>query len=193
MAGWILKSVILKNTPMRTKIVAGNWKMNLNRDESLQLILDISTAIQQHDLKGNRVMVFPPFVTIGYVMDSGNRDHRIEVGAQNMHQEESGAYTGEVAAKMLSNMGVNSVILGHSERREYFNETDSLLKQKVDTARSNGLEVVFVLAKNWTSAMQEIILMWWNANWGRPFFTCLGMLLKLSFWPMSLSGLSAQG
>ena len=50
-------------------------------------------------------------------MDSGNRDHRIEVGAQNMHQEESGAYTGEVAAKMLSNMGVNSVILGHSERR----------------------------------------------------------------------------
>ncbi|HPF12130.1 MAG TPA: triose-phosphate isomerase [Flavobacteriaceae bacterium] len=128
---------------MRTKIVAGNWKMNLNRDESLQLILDISTAIQQHDLKGNRVMVFPPFVTIGYVMDSGNRDHRIEVGAQNMHQEESGAYTGEVAAKMLSNMGVNSVILGHSERREYFNETDSLLKQKVDTARSNGLEVVF--------------------------------------------------
>ncbi|MEZ4859250.1 MAG: triose-phosphate isomerase [Flavobacteriaceae bacterium] len=128
---------------MRTKIVAGNWKMNLHRDESLQLITDISTEIQYHDLNGNRVIVFPPFINVGYVMDSGNRNYQIEVGAQNLHQAESGAFTGEVSAQMLTNIGVNTVILGHSERREYFSETDSLLKQKVDTALKNGLEVVF--------------------------------------------------
>ena len=128
---------------MRTKIVAGNWKMNLNRDQSLQLVTDISTEIQNHDLEGNRVMVFPPFINVGYVLDYGNRNHQIEVGAQNLHQTENGAYTGEVAASMLTNIGVNTVILGHSERREYFYETDELLKEKVDTALKNELEVVF--------------------------------------------------
>jgi len=128
---------------MRTKIVAGNWKMNLNRDESLQLVTDISSEINNHDLNGNRVLVFPPFINVGYVMDSGNRNYQIEVGAQNLHQAENGAYTGEVSASMLTNIGVNTVILGHSERREYFHETDDLLKQKVDTALKNKLEVVF--------------------------------------------------
>lgn len=128
---------------MRTKIVAGNWKMNLNRDQSLQLITEISSEIQNHNLNGNRVMVFPPFINVGYVLDSGNRNHQIEVGAQNLHQAESGAFTGEVSAQMLTNIGVNTVILGHSERREYFYETDEWLKEKVDTALKNGLEVVF--------------------------------------------------
>ncbi|MEZ4778355.1 MAG: triose-phosphate isomerase [Flavobacteriaceae bacterium] len=128
---------------MRTKIVAGNWKMNLNRDQSLQLVTDISAEIQNHDLNGNRVMVFPPFINVGYVMDSGNRNYQIEVGAQNLHQAESGAYTGEISASMLTNIGINAVILGHSERREYFHETDELLKEKVDTALKNELEVVF--------------------------------------------------
>ncbi|MCB0457158.1 MAG: triose-phosphate isomerase [Flavobacteriaceae bacterium] len=128
---------------MRTKIVAGNWKMNLNRDQSLQLVTDISAEIQNYNLNGKRVMVFPPFINVGYVMDSGNRNYQIEVGAQNLHQAESGAYTGEISASMLTNIGVNTVILGHSERREYFHETDELLKEKVDTALKNGLEVVF--------------------------------------------------
>jgi triosephosphate isomerase (TIM) len=128
---------------MRTKIVAGNWKMNLNRNESVQLVNDISTELQNLDLQGNRVMVFPPFVNISAAQQAVNRDARLEVGAQNMHQSQSGAYTGEVSAQMLVSNDVNTVILGHSERREYFHETDALLKEKVDAAIANGLEVVF--------------------------------------------------
>ena len=88
-------------------------------------------------------MVFPPFLSIQGAQDASGRDGRVEVGAQNMHQAESGAYTGEVSAKMLLNVHVTTVILGHSERREYFHETDELLQQKVDAALKNGLEVVF--------------------------------------------------
>lgn len=128
---------------MRTKIIAGNWKMNINRDEAIQLVNDISAEIQNHDINGNRVMVFPPFLSIQGAQVAPGRDSRVEVGAQNMHQAESGAYTGEVSAKMLLNVHVTTVILGHSERREYFHETDELLQQKVDAALKNGLEVVF--------------------------------------------------
>lgn len=117
--------------------------MNLNRDASVQLVQEVSNALSSHDLNGNRVMVFPPFVNILSTLDSPNRDHRIEVGAQNMHQANSGAYTGEIAGPMLVGIGVNTVILGHSERREYFGETNAILKEKVDTALTNKLEVVF--------------------------------------------------
>jgi triosephosphate isomerase len=128
---------------MRTKIVAGNWKMNLDRNESVQLVNDISTELQNFDLSGNRVMVFPPFVNISAAQQAGNRDSRLEVGAQNMHQAQSGAFTGEVSAEMLWSNEVTTVILGHSERREYFGETDALLKEKVDAAIAQGMEVVF--------------------------------------------------
>lgn len=128
---------------MRTKIVAGNWKMNLNRNESVQLVNDISTELQSLDLLGNRVMVFPPFVNISAAQQAGKRDSRLEVGAQNMHQAKSGAFTGEVSAEMLWSNEVTTVILGHSERREYFGESDALLKEKVDAAIAQGMEVVF--------------------------------------------------
>lgn len=128
---------------MRTKIVAGNWKMNLNRQESMDLVNAISAEIQNLNLEHNRVMVFPPYINIEAAQNSGNRDSRVEVGAQNMHQAEGGAFTGEISAKMLQGAGVKTVILGHSERREYFHESDALLKEKVDTALKNDLEAVF--------------------------------------------------
>ncbi len=128
---------------MRTQIVAGNWKMNLNRDASLQLIQEIGAEIESHNLPGARVMVFPPFVNIASAIEMENRNPKIEVGAQNMHQVNAGAYTGEISASMLLNIGVKTVILGHSERREYFGETDEILKEKVDQAIHNNLEVVF--------------------------------------------------
>lgn len=117
--------------------------MNLDRKESIQLVNAISAELENHDLQGNRVMVFPPFVNISAAQQAANRDRRVEVGAQNMHQAQSGAFTGEVSARMLLSHEVTTVILGHSERREYFYETDILLKEKVDTAIANGMEVVF--------------------------------------------------
>jgi triosephosphate isomerase len=128
---------------MRKKIVAGNWKMNLTVSDSIELVDDISAAIQNDDIYGRRIIVAPPFVNIAAAHDAPNRDHRLEVCAQNMHQEDHGAYTGEISAKMLLGADVSIVILGHSERREYFGETDALLKQKVDTALRNNMEVIF--------------------------------------------------
>ncbi len=128
---------------MRTKIVAGNWKMNLNREESIELVNAISAELKHLELGNNRVMVFPPSINIEAAQNSKSRDARVEVGAQNMHQANGGAFTGEISASMLIGANVKTVILGHSERREYFNETDSLLKEKVDQALENNLEVVF--------------------------------------------------
>ena len=117
--------------------------MNLTVAESTQLVDDISAAIQNDDIYGRRIIIAPPFVNIAAAQDAPNRDHRLELCAQNMHQENGGAYTGEISAKMLLGADVSIVILGHSERREYFAESDSLLKQKVDTALQNKMEVIF--------------------------------------------------
>lgn len=128
---------------MRAKIVAGNWKMNLNKTESLQLVSEITKGIQEISLNNKRVMVFPPFVNLPYVLDSENRNSNLEVGSQNIHQATNGAYTGEVAAGMLTNIGVKTTLIGHSERREYFRETPEILKTKVETALENNMEVLF--------------------------------------------------
>lgn len=125
---------------MRKKIVAGNWKMNLDRDESVSLIQEINNKLQHCSNINGDVMVAPPFINIAAVFDSSNT---IQVISQNMHQEEKGAFTGEVSAKMLLNIGISTTIIGHSERRAYFNETDEILKQKVNTALVNGMQTIF--------------------------------------------------
>ncbi len=128
---------------MRKKIVAGNWKMNLNKDESIQLVSEISKEIENVDFGNNRVIVAPVSVNLASVVANKGNDTRIEYASQNMHFAEKGAYTGEVAAAMLKGINVGITILGHSERREYFNEDDALLKQKVDAAMANDIEVIF--------------------------------------------------
>lgn len=128
---------------MRKNIVAGNWKMNLNREASVKLVTEISSEIQNFELNNTRVIVAPPFVNLIPVYDSGNKDSRIEVAAQNMHFAESGAYTGEVSAEMLNDIHIHTVILGHSERRDYFHEDDALLKLKIDKALEKNMEVIF--------------------------------------------------
>ncbi len=128
---------------MRKKIVAGNWKMNLNRTESIQLVTEISEKIKDLDFGDNRVIVAPVSVNLSSVVENNTNDNRIEYASQNMHFADSGAYTGEVAASMLKDINVGITLLGHSERREYFNEDDELLKQKVDQAMANDMEVVF--------------------------------------------------
>ncbi|UMB55363.1 triose-phosphate isomerase [Lutibacter sp. A64] len=127
---------------MRKQIVAGNWKMNKNVQESTQLASEIVAEVKDLNLDNTRVIVTPTFVNISEVVKVA-KGSAVEVAAQNMHQAKSGAFTGEISAEMLTSLGLKTVILGHSERREYFGETDAILAEKVDAALANGLEVIF--------------------------------------------------
>ena len=124
---------------MRKQIVAGNWKMNKTKSETTQLIEEL----KQQDLKSSvEVFVAPTFVNLSAAVKA-TKDSGIHVAAQNMHQSASGAFTGEISSSMLLDIGVQHVILGHSERRAYFGETDELLKEKVQAALQAGLHVIF--------------------------------------------------
>ena len=127
---------------MRKQIVAGNWKMNKNVSESVQLASAIVKGVSAVELDNTRVIVTPTFVNLSEVAKA-TEGSPVEVAAQNMHQAKSGAFTGEISAEMLTSLGLNTVILGHSERREYFGETDALLAEKVNAALENKLEVIF--------------------------------------------------
>jgi triosephosphate isomerase len=125
---------------MRNKIVAGNWKMHKNAEETEDLLNELIDKIPT-DTK-TRVIVAPTFVNLSSAVEHLEFTN-IEVAAQNMHQAESGAYTGEISADMLKSVGVNIVILGHSERRTHFHETDAIIAFKTDAALQNDMEVIF--------------------------------------------------
>lgn len=127
---------------MRNKIVAGNWKMNNDVKETKNLVKGIRKAIKKLPLKDTRIIVAPTFVNLITARKRAKKS-KVEVVAQNMHQAKSGAFTGEISAEMLKSIGVKTVILGHSERRSIFGETDELLVEKVNTAIENGLEIIF--------------------------------------------------
>ncbi|TBN13144.1 triose-phosphate isomerase [Hyunsoonleella pacifica] len=124
---------------MRKHIVAGNWKMNNDLAQTEALISDLK---QQTNSGNAEVMVAPTFTNLA-IATKALEGSGIEAIAQNMHFASNGAYTGEVSADMLKSVGINTVILGHSERREYFNETDASLAQKVDAALANGMRTIF--------------------------------------------------
>jgi triosephosphate isomerase len=125
---------------MRQKIVAGNWKMNKNAEETEDLLNDLIDQLPQ-DVDA-QIIVAPTFINLTSAVDHLEFTN-IAVAAQNMHQNENGAYTGEISADMLKSIGVNIVILGHSERRAYFHETDTILAQKVTTALKHDMTVIF--------------------------------------------------
>ena len=127
---------------MRQKIVAGNWKMNNDKDETKQLIKEIKKSIKKLSLKSTRVIVAPTFINLALAVKRAE-DTKIEVVAQNMHHAKNGAYTGEISADMLKSIGIKTVILGHSERRSYFGETDAILAEKVNAVLENNLETIF--------------------------------------------------
>jgi triosephosphate isomerase (TIM) len=128
---------------MRQKIVAGNWKMNKNLEEANILASEIMGMVAD-EVKGNVKAIFcvpfPYLLPIKNLL--GNNSH-ISVGAQNCSEHESGAYTGEVSAAMIKSLGIPYVILGHSERRQYFGEDGKLLAKKVDIALKHGLTPIF--------------------------------------------------
>ena len=125
---------------MRTKIVAGNWKMNKNCEETEDLLNELIEKLPLD--KEVQIVVAPTFVNLASAVDHLEFTN-ITVAAQNSHQAESGAYTGEISADMLKSVGVNTVILGHSERRAIFHETDAIIANKVDAALKHDMTVIF--------------------------------------------------
>ncbi len=124
---------------MRKKIVAGNWKMNLVASEANSLFDSISESLSEELIP--TIMVFPPSLYVSQLIQKGNS--KIEIGVQNFYPKDKGAYTGEISVVQVKDLGLTQVLIGHSERRAYFNETSSFLKEKVDAALSYNLGVVF--------------------------------------------------
>ncbi|MCI8383498.1 MAG: triose-phosphate isomerase [Clostridia bacterium] len=123
---------------MRKKVIAGNWKMNMLPNEAIRFIEELAPKVKDTE---NEVVLCVPYTDLFYALLTAQNTN-IKIGAQNMHYEESGAYTGEISAKMLKAIQVEYVIIGHSERRQYFNETDKTVNKKVKVAFENGLKPI---------------------------------------------------
>lgn len=115
---------------MRSFLIAGNWKMNMGPEETADFFTHLDDAVQKK-LSDVTAAVCPPFISLSSAFDARKAGSAVLVGAQNVHFEENGAYTGEISTSMLKEMGCSLVILGHSERREYFNEDDDIVNKKV--------------------------------------------------------------
>ena len=123
---------------MRKKVIAGNWKMNMLPGEAIEFITELTPLVK--DSK-NEVILCVPYTDLFYALLTAQGTN-IKIGAQNMHFEEKGAYTGEVSGKMFKSINVEYVIIGHSERRQYFNETDETVNKKIKAAFANGLKPI---------------------------------------------------
>ena len=123
---------------MRKKVIAGNWKMNMTPDEAIKFIEELTPLVKDTE---NEVILCVPYTDLFYSLLTAQNTN-IKIGAQNMHFEEKGAYTGEVSAKMLKSINVEYVIIGHSERRQYFGETDETVNKKLKAALNNDLKPI---------------------------------------------------
>lgn len=129
---------------MRRKVIAGNWKMNMLPDQTIRFIDELAPLVK--DTK-NEVILCVPYTDLFYALLTAQNTN-IKIGAQNMHWEENGAYTGEVSGKMLKSIGVEYVIIGHSERRAYFGETDETVNKKIKAAFANELKPIVCVGES---------------------------------------------
>ncbi len=127
---------------MREQIVAGNWKMNKSFQDAEELLSEISDLLSEREEKEAKVILCPPFVFLELAIDL-SYEGQFEVGAQNVSEYENGAYTGEVSSEMLRSMDISYCIVGHSERRKYFHETDEMVRNKVDRLIRNNISPIF--------------------------------------------------
>jgi len=137
---------------MRTKIVAGNWKMNKNSEETEDLLNELIDKLPND--KEVEIIVAPTFINLASAVDHLEFTN-IQVAAQNMNQFDSGAYTGEISADMLKSVGVNTVILGHSERRAIFHESDAIIADKVTNALKHEMRVIFCFGEELKDRQSE--------------------------------------
>ena len=129
---------------MRKKVIAGNWKMNKLPNEAISFFEELTPLVNNTK---NEVVICAPYTDLFYAILSAQNTN-IKIGAQNMHWEESGAYTGEVSPQMLKSIGVEYVIIGHSERRQYFAETDETVNKKVKAAHNVGLTPIVCVGES---------------------------------------------
>lgn len=141
---------------MRRKIIAGNWKMNKTPTETVNLINELKPLVDNQEV--DVVFCVPSISLIPGVQAA--KESNICIGAQNMYFEESGAYTGEISPSMLTDIGVNYVIIGHSERREYFNETDEMVNKKVLKAFEHKITPIICCGETLTQREQGITIDW---------------------------------
>lgn len=130
---------------MRKYVIAGNWKMNMTPDQTKTLIDGIKAELFASELKAE-VVICPPFIDLAAAVEAC-KETKIKVGAQNVHWAEKGAFTGEISADMLKAVGAEYVIIGHSERRQYFGETDITVNQRVKAAIAAGLKVILCVGE----------------------------------------------
>jgi triosephosphate isomerase len=128
---------------MRTNIAAGNWKMNTTISEGMELASEVVNMANDEVIKNSIIILIPPFTHLHPIKKIIGDNHKVFLGAQNCHEKVSGAYTGEVSASMLKSLGVTYVVLGHSERREYFNESYVQLAMKTDAVLEQGMTPIF--------------------------------------------------
>ena len=132
---------------MRKNIVAGNWKMNMDYEQGISLFSEIVNMVKDEVIGNQEIVVCSPFIHLAAISKLSAHTNNVSIGAQTINQHESGAYTGEISASQVKSTGAEYVILGHSERRAYFGETDELLAEKVDAALKHGLKPIFCIGE----------------------------------------------
>ena len=135
------------NKAKRSAVIAGNWKMNMTPAETTDFMKALAPKVA--DVKEAKVVLCVPFVDIAAAVEA-TKGTNIEIGAENVHMEEKGAYTGEISGKMLASCGVKYVIVGHSERRQYFGETDATVNGRAKAGLANGLKVIVCVGETLT-------------------------------------------
>ncbi|MBT5699288.1 MAG: triose-phosphate isomerase [Flavobacteriales bacterium] len=153
---------------MRKNIVAGNWKMNLKRDEGLDLINDVINLLPSDNKV--EVVFAPSFIHLYKVNKMCLNLDKVNTASQNVSKEERGAFTGEISAEIIRSANVKYTIIGHSERREYFKETNEDLKQKVDVSLENNLEVIFCCGESLDQREEEVHFNWLKSQVSESLF-----------------------
>jgi triosephosphate isomerase len=143
------------NFLMRKKIVAGNWKMNKVLDEAVALTSELVNMAKDEVRNDAKIILCPPAIYLTTIQKYIENEPNFALAAQNCSDKVSGAFTGEISAQMLQSIGVQYVLVGHSERRQYFNETNALLAEKINTALANGVSPIFCCGESLEQRQNE--------------------------------------
>ena len=154
------KVEIKSNQAVRKIVIAGNWKMHKTQVESLEFVQKFKSEIQNTE-EGREIVLCAPFTSLS-IMSKNLHGSRIQLGAQNIHWEDKGAYTGEISGDMLTEIGISYVVVGHSERRQYFGETDQTVNLRLKSAQKHGITPILCVGETKeqrdTGATEKIII-----------------------------------